>query len=189
MGFDEFGLSVLASLLANKLGIFSKLKPNLPLQHATETLDTTSPGDVQEHRVRRFKAFDAWTHFPNFLKTVREPLISILIEDQPSSHYRLPSMVLESKATGEWYVFSRGRMSFEGSGGGIRNSRNILELVKSAGAPVGVWVIPQNLLNDLDNGYALWPEVRSSAVPLLAVVAGEHSWFEIESNVAELLAP
>lgn len=150
-------------------------------------LHTTAEAEPKDVRRPKFKTFDAWNDLSKLLKVVKDPLISILIEDEPSTHYRLPSLVLESRVTGEWFVFYRGRMSFEGSGGGIRNSRDILDQVKAAGAAVGVWVVPQNLLNDLDNGYALWPAIRHMAVPLLAIVAQDHSWSEIESNVAKYL--
>lgn len=185
MGVDDFGLSVLASWIANKADTFFNPRPKEqeappPVSHDEE---------MMAERVRRFKTFDAWKDLDAILKTVRDPLISILIEDKPSTFYRLPSMVLESKATGEWFVFSRGRMSFEGSGGGIRNTRDILAQIKTTGAFVGVWVVPQNKLNDLDNGYELWPAIRTQAVPLLAVIAGEHSWAEIERNVSKYLNP
>lgn len=76
-------------------------------------------------------------------------------------------------------------MSFEGNGGGIRNSRDILEQVKHSGAAIGVWVLPQTLLSDLDNGYANWMNVKPHAIPLLARVAQDYSWAEIERNVSK----
>lgn len=188
MGFDDFGLSVLASWLANKVDVFTKPTGQSLQQNDQKKIDDAND-NPEIKRTRRFKTFDAWNDLGKILKTVRDPLISILIEDEPSTHYRLPSMVLESRATGEWYVFSRGRMSFEGDGGGIRNSRDILDQVRTAGAAVGVWVVPQGKLDDLDNGYQIWSVIRDQAVPLLAVIADKHSWIEIEENVTKYAKP
>lgn len=189
MGIDDFGLSVLASWFANKAEKVFTPKPkaaeenNQPPERESNQSLSVSP------RIKRFKTFDPWCDLDAILKTVRDPLISILIEDEPSTHYRLPSMVVESRATREWFVFYRGRMSFEGDGGGIRNSRDILAQVKSAGAAIGVWVVPKDTLDELDDGYVLWPSIRDEAIPLLAVIADEYSWHEIEQNVAKYLKP
>jgi hypothetical protein len=181
MGFDDFGLGVLASMLANKLDRL--FKPADHEQPTSQTPELPSPAPTSIPRKPKFRTFDAWNDLSPLLATVKDPLLSVLIEDAPSTHYRLASLVLESRTTGEWFVFSRGRMSFEGTGGGLRNSRDILANVRLAGVAVGVWVLPQSTLNDLDNGYELWPAVRTHAVPLLAVIRSDYSWSEIEENV------
>lgn len=189
MGLGDFGLSVFASWLANRLDGFLGKQGNHGSEPEPAAPNVGSQPDDAEKilRLRKFNTFDAWQDLPKLLKVVKDPVISILIEDEPSTHYRLPSMVLESRATGEWYVFSRGRMSFEGDGGGIRNTRDILDQVKSAGATVGVWVVPQERLDELDSGYEVWANVRPHAVPLLAVISRNHSWSEIERNVSKYL--
>lgn len=187
MGLDDFGLSVLASILANKLDFGAKPRdvPTAGLESDKEpAAETKEP--VRKHAVK-FKTFDAWNDLSKLLEVVKEPLISILIEDEPSTHYRLPGLVLESRITGEWFVFSRGRMSFEGDGGGLRNSQAILDQVKAAEAAVGVWILPQAQLDMLDNGYETWANVKLHAVPLLARVAHDYSWSEIERNVSKQL--
>ena len=191
MGLDDFGLSVLAGWLGNKVDGLLKRSTEYQAQEVPTAKISVETLPLKEgiQQPQRFKTFDAWHDLTRLLTAVKEPLISILIEDQPSSHYRLASMVLESRTTGEWYIFSRGRMSFEGNGGGVRNSRDILDQVKSSGAAVGVWVLPQSTLDDLDNGRETWMVARVQAIPLLALVARDHSWSEIERNVAKYLEP
>jgi len=189
MGLDDFGLSVLAGWLANRID-FLKPKGFTTSEQRQELISDTSEepteGSQNANQPRKFKTFDAWNDLDNLLKVVKEPLISILIEDQPSTHYRLPSLVLESRVTGEWYVFYRGRMSFEGTGGGIRNSEVILDRLKAANVSVGVWVLDQALLDRLDSGCELWPAIRSQAVPFLAAPSNDYSWAEIKRNVVKL---
>jgi hypothetical protein len=187
MGLGDFGLSVLASWFANRL----EYRPKSATQNAGESspIDPDKPAVAapEQSRTVKFQTFDAWTDLSKLLSAVKDPLISVLIEDEPSTFYRLASLVLESRVTGEWFVFTRGRMSFQGSGGGLRNSRDILEQVKQAGAPVGVWILPQALMSALDNGYETWGAIKPHAIPLLARVAKDYSWSEIERNVSEQL--
>jgi len=179
----NFSESVFASWLANNLGNLFPPANTKALQGDESTkVDDAVP---EQPRTPKFKTFDAATDLAKLLAAVKDPVISVLIEDEPSTFYRLASLVLESRLTGEWFVCSRGRMSFEGNGGGIRNSRDILEQVKHSGAAIGVWVLPQTLLSDLDNGYATWMNVKPHAIPLLARVAQDYSWAEIERNVSK----
>ena len=203
MGLDDFGLSVLASLLANKLEYLAQLLNGSAGKggddEARKDGEADSkhcraiefPGDMDSTPLRtiKFKTFDAWNDLSKLLAAVKDPVISVLIEDEPTTHYRLPSLVLESRSTGEWFVFSRGRMSFEGSGGGIRNSRDILDQVKLTGAAIGVWVLPQRLMSELDSGYETWANIKPHAIPLLARAAQDYSWAEIERNVFKQLQP
>lgn len=190
----DFGLGVLASWLANKLDAFlqkptSEQAAPASTQPAESVFETETSRELEQKRAARFRTFDSTQDLEALLHAVSEPVISILIEDTPSTFYRLPSMVLESRVTGEWFVFPRMRMSFEGNGGGVRNAQDTFELIKRMDAKVGAWVVPQRVLDDLDNAYIAWSEARSAAVPLLAVLRGEHSWHEIEQNVKKFLAP
>lgn len=189
MGLDDFGLSVLAGFLANRIDFFKLKGPSSAAQKheiISNVNEEPSAYSINENRPVKFKTFDVWNDLDKLLKIVKEPVIFILIEEQPSTHYRLPSLVLESRITGEWYVFRRGRMSFEGNGGGIRNTELILEQLKAANVSVGVWVLNQALLDRLDNGQELWATIRLQIVPFLAAPSSEYSWAEIQHNVAKL---
>ncbi|TBO27474.1 hypothetical protein EYS42_16750 [Aquabacterium lacunae] len=182
MGLGDFGLSILASWLANKID-FKKSAPENISSKSDEAPQKEKTSESP--KAQKFKTFDAWNDLSRILTAVKSPVISILIEDEPSTHYHLPSMVLESSVTGEWYVFSRGRMSFEGNGGGIRNSQEIIDQVKAAGANIGTWVVTKSEIEALDNGYITWPKVKQNAIPLLARVARDYTWDEIERNVTK----
>ena len=187
MGLGDFGLSILASWLANKLDFRSK-QPALQAERRESDDPAALEAEVSvQPTAVKFKTFDAWTDLSKLLNAVKDPLISVIIEDEPSTFYRLPSLVLESRATGEWFVFSRGRMSFQGNGGGIRNAQAILDQVKAAGAEIGVWILPQAPRSQLENGYETWANIKPHAVPLLARVAQDYSWAEIEQNVSKQL--
>lgn len=187
MSLDDFGLSVLASLFANKLEAWRKPAATDALISDDFNKMKCTKNTLTEDRPVKFKTLDAWNDLSRILRAVKAPLISVLIEDEPSTYYRLASLVVESKTTGEWFVFSRGRMSFEGTGGGIRNSEIILNQVKKAGAEIGVWVLPQAQLYLLDNGYDTWPTIKVHAIPLLARIAEDYSWNEISRNVSKHL--
>lgn len=187
MTLGDFGLSALASLLANRLDKFlgrEKYQDDAPQSGTPDENRHPTPSQISPPI---FKTFDAWLDLPRFIESVRNPLVSILIEDEPSTFYRLPAIVLESQDTKEWFVFSRGRMSFEGTGGGIRNSRDIIEMLKEKNIPIGVWVVEQSRLEEMEGGLALWSEVRDRAVPLLAVMAKDQPWSEIMNNADKLL--
>ncbi|MEX8626578.1 hypothetical protein AB8D53_26890 [Salmonella enterica] len=187
MGLDDFGLSILAGFLANR---FDFLKPKgTPAQMNEVIPDVIEEPDkfsLSANLPIKFKTFDVWSDLDKLLKVVKEPKISVLIEEQPSTYYRLPSLVLESRITEEWYVFPRGRISFEGNGGGIQNAEVIFNQLKEENVSVGVWVIDQALLDRLDNGQEFWPAIRLQIVPFLAAPSSEYSWTEIQRNVAKL---
>lgn len=188
MTLGDFGLGVLASWLANKLGAVlepeSQPAPELlpPAQPLKEPKPRSRPA-----RIRRFKTFDAYHDLPSLVREVSQPVVSLLIERSPSSHYNLMCVVLESAVTGEWFVFDRGRMAFQGTGGGYHNARNIIQALKDANVPIGVWVYDNNYVDDLENGYLLWPEIRGNGIPLRSLVADESSWNTIASRAKAML--
>jgi hypothetical protein len=188
MTLGDFGLSTFASVLANQLDKF--LGRNSSSDSAPQSAPSVDSSVVPPNPISSlgFKTFDAWHDLPRFISSVRNPLVSILIEDQPSTLYRLPAIVLESQDTREWFVFSRGRMSFEGSGNSLNNSRYIIEMLKKKNIPIGVWVVEKSSLEKMECGLSLWPEIRNRAVPLLAVMAKDQPWFEILNNTDKLLS-
>lgn len=189
MNPDEFGLSILASYLANKADKVAEFVFGRNAQRAPkpEPEKSAGAGPEQCEEWPKFRAFDAWSDLPEFLKTVSSPVVSLLIEDQPSTHYNLLCLVLESADTGEWYVFSRDRMSFQGTGGGFNNSRDIIERLKMKRAPIGVWVVQKAILDSFEEGRTLWPELKPRAIPLLSFLAKDLSWSGIQHNAQKLI--
>jgi hypothetical protein len=186
MNPGDFGFSVLASMLANKLDRLFSIKEHSEISNEVLCYDESEHVSSQDIP-SLFKTFDAWFDLPDFLVSVRSPVISILVEDKPSTFYHLPTIVIESQETKEWFVFGRGRISFQGSGGGLHNSERIIEMLKAKNIPIGAWVVQQEKLDVLERGVALWPEIRSSAIPLLSFMAKDYPWIEILRNAEKLL--
>jgi hypothetical protein len=176
----DFGYGVLASYLANTLGALLKQK------------DTVVPPDLEvnedteERRERKFRTFDARYGLPSALSDIDKPLVSILIEKTPSTHYNLPCVVIESRANGEWYVMSKGHIAFQGSGGGSSYAKSIISKLKEKNADIGVWVYENSLLDDLSNGFTLWPEIKGKGIPLRSFIEDDASWKEIEKQIMEM---
>jgi hypothetical protein len=124
----------------------------------------------------RFETFDAHFDIERLLTYVEQPMVHLLIEDQPSSAYNLPGYVLESRMTGEWFVFSRGRLSLEGDGGGHRNMRGVTELLHEKQTKIVGWVIQKNDMDRLEEGVLLWPEAKKDLVPLLSYRVDDDAW-------------
>ena len=139
-------------------------------------------------KVRRFKTFDAVYDLEKILSYVDAPIVHLLIEDSPSTHYNLPGYILESQSTGEWFVFSRGRLALQGCGGGHNNTEGVFSLLSAKKTTIGAWVIEKKLLDIFENGRALWPDVKQQAVPLLAFLSEEYSWSEIQNQFRALTA-
>ncbi|CUJ69267.1 Uncharacterised protein [Achromobacter sp. 2789STDY5608633] len=125
---------------------------------------------------RRFRTFDATDSLVSILQLVEGPVVHLLVEDQPSTHYRLPGYVLESTVTGEWYVFARGRLALEGTGGGANNMRDVSDLLRERGVRIVGWVIPQADMDALEGGRMLWNEARAALVPLLSFISNDDEW-------------
>ncbi|MEI5639965.1 hypothetical protein [Pseudoalteromonas sp. UG3-2] len=169
----DFGLGVLASYFANTIDKVIKLNGN------DESPEPQLKEDTEVHKARKFRTFDARYGIPSALDDIEKPLVSILIERNPSTHYNLPCVVIESRANGEWYVMSKGNISFQGSGGGLSHAKSFISKLKEKNADIGVWVYDNSLVDDLSNGYTLWPEIKGKGIPLRSFIEDDASWKEI----------
>jgi hypothetical protein len=125
---------------------------------------------------RRFETFDARYDIERLLAYVEQPVVHLLVEDLPSTAYNLPGYVLESKATGEWFVFSRGRLALEGDGGGYHNMQGVTEILRAKQTKIIGWVIRKTDMDRLEDGQLLWPEARQELVPLLSFQVEDDRW-------------
>lgn len=188
--FSAFLWDIFKNVLGNRVDalVFGKMdSTSIKSDSTTVGLEPTGqePEQPQPSR-RRFKSFDAVYDLAPLLEYVDEPIVYLLIEDSPSTAYNLPAYVLESQRTGEWFVFSRGRMAFQGTGGGLRNTRGVFDTLKEKRAKIGAWVVPKELLDRFEFGQVVWPTVKMEAVPLLAHLAEDFSWSEIQSQFRSL---
>jgi len=189
MGPTDFGLSILASMIANYFGKPEEEPPS-DLRQPEIEIGTTAPSDVNvdSRSPARFRTFDVLHDLQRLAEMIEEPVIHILIEDKPSTAYRLPSLVLECRQKGEWYVFSRGRMSFEGTHGGWKNSVGVIAFLREMQIPIAAWIVDTSELVALDDGQLMWLEIKPRLVPLVAAPSNEFDWKTIQKNAQDLLA-
>lgn len=194
MGLTDFLFGVLTSITANRL--------DEPLRRILRVVDesdlgpdvasapvATAPASVEPcvAAASRFRTFDIWHDLDAVISVIQDPRVYILIEDVPSTAYCLPAVVLQSIATGDWYVFHRGRLAFQGAGGGLANSRSIVEDLKRRGVPISAWIVRRTDLDAMEAGQVTWPAVSKDIVPLLAAPGTDFMWSEIAQNVSQMV--
>jgi hypothetical protein len=154
------------------------------------SLDDPVPGEelgpAEQKSSRRFNTFDARHDIERFLSYVQEPIVHLLVEDSPSTHYNLPGYVLQSNVTGEWFVFSRGRLSLQGTGGGHHNMEAVADILTQKRTTIVGWVIQKEAMDDLERGVLLWPDAKRSIVPLPAFHSDDPVWLGIKRQFDEL---
>ncbi|MBA0190685.1 MULTISPECIES: hypothetical protein [Pectobacterium] len=123
---------------------------------------------------RLFKTYDA-LDYCEFLSNVDSPRVFILVEDKPSTMYYLPGYVIESLSTGEWFVFNRGRFALEGDSG-LRQMEDFLSYLKNHKIVFSAWVLEQGVLNNIEAGVQLWPDVKNKLIPLRSYHSDDVMW-------------
>ena len=136
-------------------------------KESIQNAETSDVNNTSKSEKSRFISFDQNKIF-DYIPLLKEPQIYFLFESEPSSAYHLPAIVLECVKTKQWYVFKRGRAAAEGSGGGWNSFQSYVESFKEQNINCSLWLVEQNLLDDLESGLKLWPEISSLIIPLLA---------------------
>lgn len=137
---------------------------------------------------RRFITFDARYDIEKFVGFVQDPIVHLLIEECPSTHYNLPAYVLESQKTGEWFVFSRGRLALQGTGGGHQNMESVVSILRSKETGIVGWVIASSEMDRLEGGEATWPSIKPSLIPLLSYSSDDSVWLGIKRQFNQHLS-
>jgi hypothetical protein len=187
MSPTDFGLGVLASWLANQIGSPKEQKVEVSIE-PEESNEKPEPHELNR-KVRRFKSYDVFRDLEEMLKYVNKPIAHIVVEDSPSSFYNLAALVIEDRETGILFVFSRGRMAFQGTGGGAQQTDRAVNIFKSRNIPVAPWVVVKDKLDSFENGHILWPEVKELLVPLVSSVVSTEKWRWIQQQAQEVLYP
>lgn len=115
-----------------------------------------------------YRTFDIVHDLYDIVGLIKSPIVHIVIEDKPSSAWHLPLVVVEDTISREWYVFSKGRMAFEGSGGGLSNSKELLQYLINNNIRFAGWVLDYVKSEKLSQGCLTWPAVRDQCLPLIA---------------------
>ncbi len=134
-----------------------------------------------------FHTYDFFNDFDKLLPFIANPVAHLIVESTPSSNYNLPCIVLESIDSGEWYVFERGRISIQGTGGGYNNLLILLSKLKKNNISLGKWTLSQKMISDFESGQILWPEVKKNAVPLFSFISNQDDWQSIIKYFKEIL--
>lgn len=124
--------------------------------------------------IKRYRTFDVQNEFDDVVELLSNPLIYIVIEDEPSTAWRLPVIIAEDQTTEEWYVFSKGRIAFEGTGGGLSQAKSFLRKVINKNIPFSAWVLGQAMTEKLSQGCRPWTEVKAKCIPALSAVQGTY---------------
>ncbi|GFD87002.1 hypothetical protein KUL150_30610 [Alteromonas sp. KUL150] len=175
---------ILASYIANKLDV---IKPN---NNSDATIIPEIKADDKNdsaEKVRMFRTFDARYGIPEVISREDEPLVSILIEREPSTAYNLPCVVIESEKTREWFVMAKGNIALQGAGGGLSFAKDFVSKLQEKGAHIGIWVYDNELVDALDAGLVLWPEIKNQGIPLRSYISDRGSWESIESEAVKML--
>ena len=188
MTFGDFGLGVLTSCIANQIGnhnqnaqkIESTVRDEESSQIAEDIQDTV-------HSKQLFQTYDIYHHLDDILSYLDNPVAHILVEKTPSNFYNLTSVVIESKTTNEWFVFNRGRTSFQGTGGGIRQSKDIVKKFTNKNIKIGTWAIDRDLLNSFESGEILWQDIKNKIIPLMSSITDQSDWKFIQDEAKTIL--
>ena len=185
---STFLLDTLWDILKNVLGnrADAALFPK-ELESSSPQIATTNPTpQLAAPAIKSFRTFDAVHDFGHIIPLVDQPVFHLLIESEPSTAYNLAAFVVESRSTGQWYLFARGRIALEGSGGGKSNLDSVMSQLRNQSTPIAAWVIDQNMLDKFESGEILWNSVRSSVVPLVAYMSQSESWPGIRNRFRAL---
>lgn len=136
--------------------------------------------------VHRYKTFNLLRDLNVVLALTREPVVHFVVEDKPTTAWHLPSVVIEDAFTSEWYVFSKGNIAFEGSGGGLHQAESLIRFLLEKRIPFTAWVLDRISSDKLDQGCRTWVELKAKCVPLLAHRSSEYFEKYVAGKYAEL---
>lgn len=126
------------------------------------------------HYKKRFRTFDIAHDLDDVTSLMRQPVVHIVLEDKPTTAWHLALVVAEDAVTSEWYVFRKGRLAFEGTGGGLHQSKTLFKKLLERGIPFAGWVVDQVSSEKLSQGCQPWPRIREHCLPILAFEKNEY---------------
>ncbi|PWI33532.1 hypothetical protein DI392_08670 [Vibrio albus] len=135
---------------------------------------------------RNFRTFDIVNDLYDVIGLVKSPMVHIVIEDHPSTAWHLPLVVVEDMESKEWYVFSKGRMAFEGTGGGLADSKDLLQYLINNKIRFAGWVLDYVSSEKLSHGCRTWPELRDKCIPLIAYNKNQYFSKYVVDVIGEL---
>lgn len=136
--------------------------------------------------VNRYKVFSLDRDLNAVLSLMKKPIVHFVVEDKPTIAWHLPSIVIEDAITFEWYVFSKGHIAFEGSGGGLHRAESLIRFLIEKNIPFTAWVLARINSDKLDQGCRTWSEMKLKCIPLLAHQSSEYFEKYVAGKYVEL---
>lgn len=168
MTLDNFAISVFANLVTERLNRLSERWNSSESELAPEEEEALSSKPCKEQRPRsRDFSIDV---LEEFLDIVRDPVIHIVMESEPSTFYFTVATILESSATGEWYVFGIGQLALQGMGGGHKRFEQLLRIIQRRNPPVAIWCSSNIDMEAIEEGEITWLELKPRLAPFLSVI-------------------
>ncbi|WP_026973501.1 hypothetical protein [Aliagarivorans marinus] len=189
--FDFLGgvLTGIAGNLATKAleGIWGSKKLNYEEPENNE-VESPETNPQVEDSPKIFQTFHIKNGFKDILAYVQKPVVHAVVEDSPTTHYHLITLVVECRKTGEWFVSRKGEMAFEGGGGGIMVAERVIMWCSERHIKVIPWVLTKEKVDLLSTGRILWHTVKPELVPLLTYARSEYFVNRIAKRYRELTA-
>jgi hypothetical protein len=120
-----------------------------------------------EDKKQLFKTFDVRFGLDKIIKALPKPVAHVVIADElDGGAWHGVILVVESLVTSEWYVSHQGNMAFEGSGGGLFVSKEVVNTIQKKKIPIAAWVLDKNDVNNLSLGMVNWLDIKGHMIPL-----------------------
>lgn len=154
--------------------------PKDPKEQATQQTPPTKDPDIETVNgtnilyKKKYRTFDIEYDLEDVTSLMRQPIVHIVLEDKPTTAWHLGLVVAEDATTSEWYVFRKGRLAFEGTGGGLNQSKALFKKLLEKKIPFTCWVVDQVSSEKLSQGCQPWPRVREQCIPILAFEKNEY---------------
>lgn len=174
---------IVKNVLSNRIdaALFSNDPPSAAVEgrptEAATALDSTH---------RAFRTFDTVHEFAAVLALVHQPAVHLLIETEPSTFYNLAALVLECQSTGQWYLFSRGRIALQGGGGGHKNMEDLVGRLRGRGTSIAAWVLDRGKMDEFELGLHMWSDIKKELIPLVAHFSEDDVWAGMKIRFREL---
>lgn len=176
----EFVFNILSGIVANKAS--KALEADRQEEAATDTAAIHDDVPLQS----RFRTFDSSSDLEGILRLVNAPTAHIITEETPSNFYHLSTVVIEDRDSGAWYVFHRGRFSFESDGGGRISLKELGRTLKMSNAVPALWTASKESLDKFEKGYLLWDEFKRHLIPFIANVQKDE-WDLIKERMLDFI--
>lgn len=194
--FDKLVEMAISGVVGN--AAYDQLKAFFARSASAPTAETSAPVEDPDiegrygeniQYVSRYKVFSLTRDLSAVLSLMKKPVVHFVVEDKPTTAWHLPSVVIEDAITYEWYVFSKGNIAFEGSGGGLRQAESLIRFLIEKNIPFTAWVLNRISADKLDQGCRTWTEIKSKCIPLLAHRSSEYFEKYVVGKYAELSRP